>query len=374
MPLTHVATRTLRSLSTLIVGFSLACSEPATEYHGSATTDAVSDSAASLRIVFWTRTDTSFSGYLVAGAPAEIHGSAYGWHERSALKIATVSTGSDTIIWTSHKSDDEIGGRFEIVGGPRAGQEGTWRAQLAKGSAASPETLRTPTFGSLALRVVAALLLTLVIGAAASRWVWRDPVPPEPEVDSFATNPLIGVSGWLALFVIGQSIIVVTRALAMPEALASLGGASWDLGTLAPALRPMLVIEAAFHVLQVVGPIGGVYLVAKHNRYAPRFWFAYLIVAIALVLLDLAVMPLVSARLELALSYTPDWNREMNQALRENARGLIGMLVWTLYWIKSQRVKATFGSNPLDRGGATVSPPLTTVPASPAEQPAAEPS
>src|SRR5262245_61773683 len=110
-----------------------ACDDPnIIEYRGSAMTEAAPDSAASLAITFWSRTDSSFSGFIKAGSPMSTGGSAYAWHEHGMLKIVTVSPSGDTLVWRSRAADDSIGGTFETTGGPND-FGGTWRAHRVKG-------------------------------------------------------------------------------------------------------------------------------------------------------------------------------------------------------------------------------------------------
>ena len=364
----HVTSRALRSLTILFAGACLACKEPPIEYRGSATSSTVSDSSAAMRLVFWTRTDTSLIGFIRVGWPINIQGSAYGWHERSALTISMVSSAGDTIMWTSQMSDDQIGGRYEVLGGPRQGQEGTWRAQLSTGPAASPATLRATAKESIVPRAFAVLLLALVIAAAGARWVLRQPAPPGPPTDEYIADQPVGIRGWLTLFIIGQSIAFVVHAVRFPEALEGISGVAWHLGPVASLMRPMLVFETAFHVLQLLAPVVGLYLIVRRNRYAPRFLFAYMSAAAVFVVVDMATLPLLSRQLA-PFQEGVDPNAETNKASRENLRALIGSILWAGYWVKSRRVRVTFGSNALNRGDTR---PVTDPDRSVTSQPASE--
>src|SRR5262245_28546221 len=140
----------------------VSCADPnVIEYRGSAMTEAAPDSAASLAITFWSRSDSSFGGFVRAGSPIAGDGYAYAWHDRGMLRIVTVSAAGDRVVWRSRTSDDSIGGTFESTGGSKE-LGGTWRAHRVKGHTASAATLRLPTradWPAPGLMVLPALLL-----------------------------------------------------------------------------------------------------------------------------------------------------------------------------------------------------------------------
>lgn len=333
----------------LVTALSAACGvQPLTEYQGSAMSEEIPDSSAIVTLTFWSHTDTSFTGVMKVGAPLTIGGSAYAWHEGATLKVVTVSNAGDTALWTSSLVDDAIGGRYHVNGGNHAGEAGTWRAHLAKGPPLTLATLKAapspfPPFGAM---VAVALFLGLVAGAA--RWVRRFP-PPDSPIGTSLAEP-VGVSGWLALFMIAQILAAVVMAVRLPATLAQVSGPIWQLGHAAALFQPLLVMETLVHVGQIIVPPVGVYLIGTWNRYAPRFWFAYLSCVAVYVLADMAGGELIRSQLATLTGENPlDSSADTRQEVRNNVRALAGAVLWAAYWARSLRVRATFGSCALDK-------------------------
>src|SRR6185503_19332508 len=157
-------------------------------------------------------------------------------------------------FWMSKLTDEGLGGKFEVTGGPRAGQGGTGRAHLTKGPPATPATLRLPNGRPRApLSALWPIVLVLAIGLGLTRWVRRAPKRVAGDV---ATAPAVrlrfdiepGVSGWLAFFVVAQAIGIIVAltgfSKARNEYTTSIG-----LGSLVIGMQPLLVLEMTLHVL-----------------------------------------------------------------------------------------------------------------------------
>lgn len=355
-------TPTLRSIAAAFAVAMIACGDPnLIEYRGSVTSEASSDSASSIGIIFWSHTDSSFSGFVRVGSPISGSGSAYAWHEHAMLKIVTVSATGDTLLWTSRATDDSIGGTFETIGAPRE-QAGTWRAQRVKGRAASPATLRAPSQPNWlvpTLLVWPAFLLTTIL---AVRWIRRTPAPPGPPVDDglAAIGRVTGIGGWLAFFCLGQALTSVMAVLRVPSTIEETIGGSWALGAISPVLRPTLMLEAALNLAQVVLPVIGLYLTFKRNRYTPRFWMAFTISFGVIAAIDMAGGFAIQSQLVDRLGRDFGSNDELKSAFRENARTIFWALIWSLYWARSLRVRSTFGADGIDR---PIAPAPVTAPA-----------
>jgi hypothetical protein len=366
-----------RSLGGIAVACTLACTlacgdGQVTKYTGSAMNDAVPDSAGSLRLTFWARTDTSFSGVLELGAPLSGGGPAFAWHDGTALKVVTVgAAGGDTIVWRSGNTGADLGGRFEITGGPHEGQGGTWRARLTSGPPATPATLRQPR--PLPLPPLTALWPLLVLGwaiAAAARWTRAAPASPtageESDTPIAAGRPLPRVSGWLSLFLFGQCVALFMALANLAELPASIRD-GFKLGAVIVALRPLLVLESAMSLLLPVSIVIGIVLIVRRDRHAPRFWFAYLALSAAYLVVDLVVGEYLNAQLTrlLGSGYT-DAPSVRGSSTTAMLRQILVTVVWALYWVRSERVRATFGSAALDRTARPVMHPEAAAVTAPA--------
>jgi hypothetical protein len=111
-------------------------------------------------------------------------------------------------------------------------------------------------------------------------------------------------------------------------------------------------METAANVAQIVVPVIGIILTAKHHPFAPRLWLAYLVAMIAYGVTDV-VWGSVGFHQAQALFGDSAPTRAMNEAMGPaaviNLRLALWALIWSLYWIRSKRVRATFGHAALDR-------------------------
>jgi hypothetical protein len=344
-------TRLLRLIATACAVALVACSDAdLIEYRGSAMSEATTDSAASLSILFWSHTDSSFSGFVRVGPPISGSGSAYAWHEHATLKIVTVSSAGDTLLWTSRATDDSIGGTFQTIGAPTE-QAGTWRAQRVKGRAISPAALRAPTRSDWpvpALLVLPAVVLATILGM---RWILRKPTPPGPPLDDdrLATiGRVSGIGGWLAFFCFGQLVTTVIAVIRAPSTIGDVVS-SWALGAISPLLRPTLLLEVTFNFARIILPAVGLYLTFRRNRYTPRFWMAFTIVVGVFAAIDIAASDLIQSQLFDRLGRDVSASGEWGAALRDNLRTVVWALIWAFYWAGSLRVRATFGADGIDR-------------------------
>jgi hypothetical protein len=321
--------------------------------------DAAPDSASRLTLTLWSRTDTSFTGYLILGAPLHGGGSAYLWHESGVLKMLTVSEAGDTIVWTSRRSDEAIGGQYHIVGGEASGQGGTWRATLAAGSALSPATLRRGRSSVLLppFDAIWPVLLIMGIVVIGVRWILASPTSTSsPELLPGQTG---AVSGWLALFICGQLVTIVIMLAKVGTLLEPFQRGVWDLGSAVAGMHGLLAMEMLTHVVQILAPAIGVYLIVARKRYAPRFWLAYLVFMGAYAVIDIAGGAYLRPQLEALTgpqpSPMPDAGTSPSQT---NLRTIMVALLWGLYWSRSAKVRARFGHAALDRPAR----PLTAAP------------
>ena len=267
------------------------------------------------------------------------------------LRRRTVGAQSaDTILWISPLSDVELGGRFQVLGGDRAGEQGTWRAHLVKGPPATRATLRSSSGGAQApLRALWPILVLIALGITLARWVRRAPAaaaPPDGSAWPAYPSRLSGVGGWLMLFTIGQSAsILLWLSRARPSLDQYVGGIG--IAAAVPGMEPVMVLEGAMFLLALPITIIGLFLIGRRSVYAPRFWFAWLASSAAYQFLDLWVTGFLNPRLvQLVGADTSSGTASAQMA--SDVRLLVVTLIWAGYWARSRRVRETFGASALD--------------------------
>lgn len=348
------------ALLTLVVACS---SHRVTQYVGSAMNAATPEAEGSLRLTLYSRTDTSFTGVIELGAPMRGTGGAFAWFEGSELHVVTVGAQSgDTINWYSPLTDAGLGGRFNVTGGPRTGQRGTWRANLVAGLPAAEATLRTPRSvplpAPLALWPVFALTLVALI-----IWRWILAAPRGTTIDGTRWRAphsrLSGIGGWLLLFVIGRSLSLLVLT---PQFTGSLHtyARSIGLSTAVPGLQPLIVLETAVALLNLPLTLVGLVLLARRSPHAPRFWFAFISFMAAYLFIDVGAMHLIRPGLERFVGTTAHWRTSGRGSPAFDLEQAGVALLWALYWARSRRVRATFGAAALDR--TVTAPPAAIVP------------
>ncbi len=354
-----------RLLCGLTVAGTLACADgPVTRYVGSAMYDAAPDSAGSFELTLYSHTDTSFSGILQVGAPIPGTGPAFAWHEGTTLNVVTVSAaGGDTILWTSRSADAELGGRFEISGGAHVGHGGTWRARLTNGPAATEATLKGPRrYPAPPVSTLWPLLALTAAGIWAVRWIRSAPTTvaisdgSSPASPSAPARSYSGVSGWLALFLLGQSMALILALMRMRD-VAQTFRDGFPIASVVTGMRPLIVLESAVQALLPAVIVLGLVLTVRRDRHAPRFWFAYLALSAAYLLSDIAMGVHIHAEMSrlLGSGYAKAMANEGGGTTTLLRQALM-TIVWALYWVRSERVRATFGSAALDETARAISP------------------
>lgn len=354
-------------LASLIASVTACVESPATQYVGTVMSESAPEAEGALRLTLFSRDDSSFSGVMELGAPAVGTGSAYVWHEGAELRAVSIGAESgDTILWVSPLTDEGLGGRFEVVGGVRTGDQGTWRARLLKGQPATPETLLLPT--PLPLPPATALWPLLVLAAGGvwlARWIRRAPKASDDDGVGPRTAPWqdSGVGGWLLLFTIGQTIGTLVGLAGLPTNLGDLAD-SVGVGAVVIGLQPLVVLEAAMHTLAIPITIAGLVLLVRHSPYTPRYWFAYLAASSAYLVVDLLALSLIEPQMVRLLG-TEMMQEGMDGTRRTLVTQLIASVIWASYWVRSRRVRATFGAAALDRSVTAPAPAMGVVDAEP---------
>jgi len=314
--------------------------------------DSAADSAGQLTLTIWPRRDTTFGGFLSVRDPVGRRGGVSAWHDGTTLKLYSVSADGDTVVWTSAQSGTSIGGTYEVIGGSASGPGGTWRAKLESGPPASPDALNralhevpVPPIDAVWPGIALAILL-----AACTRWVRAAPAPPSAALLHPFSEVDRSVRGWLAFFVFGQVVSIAYLAYGLRNATDIVSPANWELGAAVSGLRGSLVVESLAVVTRGVAMIVGLRLIATRSRYAPRFWFAYLVVTAAYLVGDHLVGSWIdeqTTNLTGALR-SDDLVEQRSRATFADLRAAGVLLVWSMYWCRSSRVRARFGLAALD--------------------------
>lgn len=179
--------------------------------------------------------------------------------------------------------------------------------------------------------------------ATVGFWYWRRTVavsglqpPPLPAVEDFH---LRGLGGWLILIAIGLCLApfvriitigqhwegyfsnLVWQTVAMPQ------GAKYD-----PLYGPLLIFELLGNIFMVGFNLLLLCLFFSKRKSFPSLFIAYMLGQAAFMILDDIGCSLISSL-------------KSNAAVQDHAlafRALIYAIIWSLYMVKSRRVKATF--------------------------------
>jgi len=315
--------------------------QAADHYRGAVVNSSLPSSPASLELAVFDRSDTLTVGLLTVGAPLGGSGLAVGFlRGGDSLLLVSMSRSGDTILWTSPSRSGSIGGSYAVRGGQYAGQSGQWQMQPM------PAPSRLPLIGAAIATSVAITLAMLGIARAAKErwWRWRASTPLRP-LPAQQRSSLTGVGGWLAWFVLGVIATVLYKIATLAGAVDNLGTGAWMIAAVIPGIRPVLFVESVFHFLQIVASLVGLTLLFRSARAAPVYWVVLLITFTAYGVYDLAsgsvAVTLISQQFGGAIG------KEVGQAISEasalNARLVIFSIVWSIYWIRSRRVRLSFG-------------------------------
>lgn len=157
----------------------------------------------------------------------------------------------------------------------------------------------------------------------------------------------------MLFFLVGQAITVLLVALTIPSVFEPFAQPAWDDTSVIPLYHATIVMEMLFSAARLAFPVAGIILTVTRDRRAPRFWLAYLGLVVVGSLLDTGAGIAIHNWMQAELPASAEAVKSMTRAIVENLRTVMWALVWSLYWINSERVWITFG-----RGGW--SPPSDT--------------
>jgi len=307
-------------------------------YAGSAENAGMPGSPARIELSFFNRSDTISVGWLRIDPPLGGSGIAYTFSHPDSIVIVSVSQSGDTIRWLSPGSGPLLNGEYSILGGDSRGQSGTWSLSP------QPDPSR-PMLISTAILLGLAGVFSLLLLARRSQWRWWNwRSSGGPLASSAEVEKLSGVGGWLAWHMLGVGLVGAYLLVTVREVGEQVGTGIWMLDGVLSHVRPLLMLESAMHVFQLVAFAVGIYLVVQRRPETPLF-FAFVLSALAAFgLVDLIFAGGLAAQMgsRLGAEFVGEATSEINKATRENLRLALFGLIWSLYWIRSKRVAVTF--------------------------------
>jgi hypothetical protein len=307
-------------------------------YRGAARNSSLPHSPSTLEWSVFARSDSQTTGWLTIGPPLKGSGVTAAFKQGGdSVVLVTGSSSGDTIVWVSPTGGASLAGNYRVIGGQYAGESGEW-------------SLRADPLAPTSLRVLAAALFGAVIVAAIYRlgktlaprfWRWR---LASPEVRADKTPRNWGeVGGWLAWLVLGNVAVGIYLLATLGEEVTTLGD-TWMLAAMVPGFRSALFVEASVHFLQLAGIILGLVLIARASPTAPTYWLIYYAAMIVYVFYDIAAVPGFKTQLEaaLGLSLEAEGVGGTKSAESQNMRLAFNAAIWSLYWVRSYRVRVRF--------------------------------
>ena len=165
--------------------------------------------------------------------------------------------------------------------------------------------------------------------------------------DGFATyaDPERGFRGWLVFFFVTACLGALVRGYTFALTAHSLWRTLHGAADIAPRWSAILrfVIEAALFI----GTVQGLRMFARGDRRTPAFWAGFFLVSIPAVLAFDALVAIDLARLD-----KRDFAGEFLRLARGALSGILISLVWALYWMRSRRVRLTYGANAFARASS----------------------
>lgn len=358
-----------------------ACHEPDVVRYDGTVTNTTTSRSATAALTVYSRADSFVTGYLSIQGPLEGSGHFVGQRGAAAWRFVVHTATGDTISWSatpleSAPGGTRLGGTYLVVTGEHAGEGGTFELRQTWGRGLEIPPARSSVVATPALTweppivlVVAAAMITLFVLLCG--WVLAAPPPGAlPAARTPLARELRGVSGWMALFLVGQGLVTLLSFGQLGEVRQSLFGGTWVLAGAIPWMRAVLVAEAVAHVLRmVIAPIG---IVATLKRWhgTPRLWFAYLALLGMYAVGDITASASLadSMRLMMGSALGADWRKATDSAMLLNLRLALFVVIWIGYWSRSERVRQTFGRLALDdwRVGVGAWPRLHRAAAAPA--------
>lgn len=346
------------SLGVVLLG-AAGCREPGSARYDGAIYNSSREVRGTGHLTIFSRADSSISAYLRADTSLGTTGRTVGWATPTGWHLETSTALGDTILWRgdgrlASLDGALLAGSYTVIGGPSAGEIGTFEWSLLRGRGLELPAQRSAFVSTAGMRLEAPLVVfAAALGVAlffvVYRWVQATPFDRNNERPvSPLARQLDGVGGWMGWFVFGQVVTTLMMLVRIREVWAPFENGTWVLmGTLS-GMRAMLSLELAIHVMQIAVPIVGIVLTTRHRAEAPRLWFAYLSVLTIYAAVDLVATSTLSSGLRDILGDgAMSAERSVSGSVFANARAIVFCLLWLGYWASSQRVLVTFGGQAL---------------------------
>src|SRR5258708_14158395 len=157
-----------------------------------------------------------------------------------------------------------------------------------------------------------------------------------------------GIGGLLLLFIIPQVISFALAAKGVPGRIGAFQSDSWSFGDRLRFYRPSLVVESAFHVIRIIGPIVGLTMIFRRDPRVRTFYTLFLSSLVLYGAFEWIVTAIVYPQMEaliVAAGQSAESTRQLKldgfiAALRTRAYGAI----WLWYLRESTRLANTFAA------------------------------
>lgn len=165
-------------------------------------------------------------------------------------------------------------------------------------------------------------------------------VDPENMTKQERRKKLIGLEGWLALFVVGTSLGIllgIINLLTYGPVFSELASVQSSASDYVAAITPVLWFEILINLLSIGLAVWLIVLLTKYKQLAKNVAIVYLVSSAILLVIDYAW----TASVFDTFNITQYVQAEMSKSAHEVGRGIIAAFIWVPYFLVSKRVKAT---------------------------------
>lgn len=151
---------------------------------------------------------------------------------------------------------------------------------------------------------------------------------------------LIGLEGWLALFIVSVSLgilLEVINLVGYGSTFNDLVSFQGDAPDFVAAMNPVLWFEILTNVLSIGWALLLIVLLAQRKKLAKDIAVVYLVLNAVFLIIDYVW----AASVFDTFNVTQYVQTELSDAMRDVAKGVLAVFVWTPYFLVSKRVKAT---------------------------------
>jgi uncharacterized protein DUF2569 len=159
-----------------------------------------------------------------------------------------------------------------------------------------------------------------------------------------------GFHGWLVFFFVTTCLAVLVRAFLVVQAaqIALLAGHMGQAQLVVASLARLLI-----EFLLLAAMLYGLRLFLHEDRRTPTYWAAFFLISVPGTLASYALLAVLIASYQNMSFGTAFWETLSPNGLP----GIAVYLVWALYWMRSKRVRLTYGAGAFE----SLSGPSTTI-------------